>query len=244
MQSTYTLEARNLQKRFKDLVAVDHVDLHVKMGECFALLGPNGAGKTTTCEMLEGLLPTDGGTITIFGQNYAEHKAEILEKIGVQLQETNLYKKYTVWETFQLFASFYKQPEDLTKLLNMLQLEPVKNKRLEHLSGGQKQRVYLACSLINRPQLLFLDEPSSGLDPQSRHHLWEALEECKTHDRSIFLTTHFMEEAEKLADRVAIMDHGKIIAEGSPKELIARYVSQGTLEDVFLHLTGRSIRDA
>ncbi len=219
----FLLQAENLVKYYQGLRAVDDLSLHVRKGECFALLGPNGAGKTTTCEMLEGLISPDSGKISICGMQYPSERKNILEKIGVQLQETQLYKKYTVCETLQLFASFYREPENNDKIINLLRLEEIKGKRLEHLSGGQRQAVYLACALINRPSLVFLDEPTAGLDPRARRMIWDIIHGVKDDERGIFLTTHYLEEAERLADRIAIMDKGKIIAEGSPSELVAKH---------------------
>lgn len=223
-ESSFLLQAENLVKRYQGVNAVDHVSLHVRKGECFALLGPNGAGKTTTCEMLEGLVNPDSGNIAICGMQYPSSKKGILERIGVQLQETQLYKKYTVSETLRLFASFYKKSETLEDVIALLKLDEIRNKRLERLSGGQRQAVYIACALINRPELLFLDEPTAGLDPHARRMIWDVISDVvKNGERGIFLTTHYLEEAERLADRIAIMDRGKIIAEGSPSELVAKY---------------------
>ncbi|MFK7822557.1 MAG: ABC transporter ATP-binding protein [Oligoflexales bacterium] len=217
------LKAQELVKKFAQILAVDKVSLDVSKGECFALLGPNGAGKTTTCEMLEGLTPPDSGNIEICGLKFPEQRGNILKRIGVALQETNLYKKYTVKETLELFSSFYPQSISIPKLLAKLKLEDKADARLEHLSGGQKQRVYLGCALVHNPELLFLDEPTSGLDPQARRYLWDLLKEVKADGRSIFLTTHYMEEAQELADRIAIMDHGQIIAMGSLHELVSHH---------------------
>lgn len=223
------LEARGLVKKFKDVIAVAGVDLQVARGECLALLGPNGAGKTTTVEMLEGLLTPDAGTVTVCGLALPRDRRAIMERIGVLLQETSLYKRYTVRETLQLFASFYKTAADPAVILERLALTDKADVQLRKLSGGQKQRAYLGCSLINDPELLFLDEPTTGLDPQARRAIWELLAGIKAEGRSILLTTHYMEEAERLADRVAIIDHGKIIALGTPRELIARHLTTGQL---------------
>ena len=217
------LKAQELVKKFAKLVAVDKVSLEVSKGECFALLGPNGAGKTTTCEMLEGLTPPESGNIEICGLEFPGQRESILKRIGVALQETNLYKKYTVKETLELFSSFYPQTIAIPELLAKLKLEDKADTRLEHLSGGQKQRVYLGCALVHNPELLFLDEPTSGLDPQARRYLWDLLKEVKADGRSIFLTTHYMEEAQELADRIAIMDHGRIIAMGNLQELVSNH---------------------
>jgi ABC-2 type transport system ATP-binding protein len=247
--ATPALEARGLVKRYKDLTAVAGVDLKVGRGECLALLGPNGAGKTTTVEMLEGLLAPDAGQVLILGESLAQNRRGLLEKVGVLLQETNLYKRYTVRETLELFASFYEKSLDPEAIMTRLGLTDKADVQLRRLSGGQKQRVYLGAALINDPDLLFLDEPTTGLDPQARRAIWDLVQAIKAEGKSILLTTHYMEEAEVLADRVAIMDQGKIIVEGTPRELIdsigaVQVVRNGTLEDVFLKMTGRSIRDA
>lgn len=225
----YFLQADNLVKKYKDVCAVNDISLQVRKGECLALLGPNGAGKTTTCEMLEGLIVPDAGKITVCNHTYKQNRPAILQKIGVQLQETHLYKKYTVLETLQLFASFYKGRMEVPYILEKLKLKEKTHARLEHLSGGQKQRVYLGCSLVNNPELIFLDEPTSGLDPQARRHIWSLLKTLKSEEKSIFLTTHYMEEAHELADRIAIMDHGKIIAFGSVDELISTHCDREVL---------------
>lgn len=223
LQQHTTLIAKNLVKRYPNTLAVDHVSFTIEAGQCFALLGPNGAGKTSTCEMLEGLLEPDEGEISILGMNYQKDRAAILELIGVQLQETHLYKKYTVRETLQLFSSFYRVKSNLDQLLEQLDLTAKTNSRLDQLSGGEKQRVYLGCAFVHNPKLLFLDEPTAGLDPYARRLIWELIEKLKDQNRSFLLTTHHMEEAERLADCIGIIDHGKIVALGSPKELIARY---------------------
>ncbi len=214
------LLAKNLRKSFGKLTAVNDLSLEMKAGECLALLGPNGAGKTTTVEMLEGLTQPDAGEISIFGLSLARERRQIMERVGVMLQDTQLYKKMTVKETLQLFASFFQKSLPVSEALAMVQLQDKADTRLEHLSGGQKQRAYLACSLINEPSLLFLDEPTTGLDPQARRSIWDLLAKHMDRDRSILLTTHYMDEAEKLAHRVAVIDHGKIIATGSPNHLI------------------------
>lgn len=223
------LEAQNLEKSFGELKAVRGLSLAVNKGQCFALLGPNGAGKTTTVEMLEGLQSPDQGEIKIFGQSLQTHRREILERVGILLQETHLYKKLTVKETLELFASFFRKPGSVAAMIEKFDLEEKANARLEHLSGGQKQRLYLGCSLINNPELVFLDEPTTGLDPQARRMIWEQLKELKADNRSILLTTHYMEEAEYLADVVAIVDKGQIIIQGTPKQLIRDICGEQTL---------------
>ncbi len=220
------LTAQHLQKKFGKLTAVDDITLSVQAGECLALLGPNGAGKTTTVEMLEGLQTPDAGEIRIFGQSLRTHRQSIMQDVGVMLQETQLYKKLSVKETLELFASFFQKSLKIDEAIAMVELNDKADTRLEHLSGGQKQRAYLACSLINEPRLLFLDEPTTGLDPQSRRMIWDLLQKHKGRDRGILLTTHYMDEAEKLADRVAVVDHGRIIAEGTPAALIQKHCGE------------------
>lgn len=224
------LKASGLTKSYKSKKAINGISLRVDKGECFALLGPNGAGKTTVCEILEGLREADQGEVEIFGLDLKTHKPKILQKIGVQLQETNLYGRFTVKETLNLFASFYDKTENVDHIIKLMQLEAKKDDILKNLSGGQKQRVYLGSSLINRPELLFLDEPTTGLDPQSRRKIWDMIEQIKMDGRSILLTTHYMDEAETLADRIAIQDHGQIIAEGSPGDLIREHIGDEIIE--------------
>ena len=214
------LVARGLTKRYKSLTAVAGIDLDLAAGTCLALLGPNGAGKTTTVEMLEGLTRPDGGSIEIFGHSLAKERQTILERVGVLLQETTLYKRYTVRETLVLFASFYQRSLSPEQLIDRLKLNDKADVQLGRLSGGQRQRAYLGCCLINDPDLLFLDEPTTGLDPQARRAMWDLLSELKAEGKSLLLTTHYMEEAEVLADQVAIIDQGRIIAAGSPRQLI------------------------
>jgi len=215
------LRVRNLRKTYKDVVAVDGVDLEVVRGECFGLLGPNGAGKTTTIEICEGLTEADSGEVEVLGLRWSSDAAELRQKLGIQLQETQLAEKLTVFETLRLFRSFFRQGPGAEEAIRQVQLEEKRNARVGALSGGQKQRLALACALVGDPDLLFLDEPTTGLDPQARRQLWELIEEFKAAGRTIVLTTHYMEEAERLCGRVAIMDHGKVIAEGTPRELIA-----------------------
>jgi ABC-2 type transport system ATP-binding protein len=239
----------NLIKRYGDIVAVDRLSLHLERGECFGLLGPNGAGKTTTIEILEGLLEPDAGEVEILGLTWRGHERELRQRIGVQLQETQLAEKLTVEETLRLFRSFYHRGRTSDELLRLVELESKRRSWVGKLSGGQKQRLAVACALAGDPDLLFLDEPTTGLDPQSRRQLWQLLAEFRREGGTILLTTHYMDEAETLCDRVAIVDHGKIIAEGAPRELIAtlgapRVVTHnGTLEDVFVALTGRHLRE-
>jgi ABC-2 type transport system ATP-binding protein len=214
------LRVRGLRKAYADVVAVDGLDLEIAPGECFGLLGPNGAGKTTTIEICEGLLQPDAGEVSVLGMRWDRDEHELRERLGIQLQETQLSEKLTVMETLRLFRSFYKKGAEVDRVVARVQLEEKTNARVGKLSGGQKQRLALACSLVGDPDLLFLDEPTTGLDPQSRRQLWDLIEEFKASGRTTVLTTHYMDEAEILCDRVAIVDHGKVIALGSPRQLI------------------------
>jgi ABC-2 type transport system ATP-binding protein len=238
------LLVRNLRKAYKDVVAVDGLDLDVRTGECFGLLGPNGAGKTTTIEICEGLTEPDSGEVAVLGRRWATEARALRERLGIQLQDTQLSDKLTVVETLTLFRSFYSQGPAPDALIALVQLDEKRHARVGTLSGGQKQRLALACALVGQPELLFLDEPTTGLDPQARRQVWDLIESLRHAGRTILLTTHYMEEAVRLADRVAIMDHGKVIALGTPAELIASIAGPGaTLEDVFVALTGRHLRD-
>jgi ABC-2 type transport system ATP-binding protein len=238
-----------LEKRYGDVVAVDGLSLHVRRGECFGLLGPNGAGKTTTIEILEGLLAPDAGDVEILGLRWKTDERGLRERLGIHLQETQLSEKLTVEEMLRLFRSFYRRGKPIGELLQIVELDSKRASRVGALSGGQKQRLSLACALAGNPDLLFLDEPTTGLDPQSRRQLWEVLDRFRAGGGTILLTTHYMDEAQVLCDRVAVVDHGKLIALGSPQELIASLaaprmvVHHGTLEDVFMSLTGRHLRD-
>ena len=238
-----------LEKRYGDVVAVNGLSLHVRRGECFGLLGPNGAGKTTTIEILEGLLTPDAGEVEILGRRWSRDERELRERLGIHLQETQLSEKLTVEEMLRLFRSFYRRGRPIGELLALVELDGKRTSRVGALSGGQKQRLSLACALAGNPDLLFLDEPTTGLDPQSRRQLWTVLERFRAGGGTILLTTHYMDEAQTVCDRVAVVDHGKLIALGSPAELIASLaaprmvVHHGTLEDVFMSLTGRHLRD-
>lgn len=214
------LRVRALRKAFKDVVAVDGIDLDVQPGECFGLLGPNGAGKTTTIEICEGLTTADAGTVEVLGRRWETGGHDLRQELGIQLQETQLPEKITVRETLELFRSFFRQGPRPAELLALVELQEKRDARVGTLSGGQRQRLALACALVGDPQLLFLDEPTTGLDPQARRQLWDLIARFKAEGRTILLTTHYMEEAEQLCERVAIMDHGKVIARGSPRELI------------------------
>jgi len=247
------LVVRGLRKSYGDVTAVDGLDLEIAAGECFGLLGPNGAGKTTTIEICEGLLERDAGDVELLGMTWERNADALRERLGIQLQDTQLSEKLTVTETLQLFRSFYDRGREVSDVIDLVQLDEKKGARVGTLSGGQKQRLAIACAMVGDPELLFLDEPTTGLDPQSRRQLWGLIEEFKSTGRTILLTTHYMDEAEKLCNRVAIVDHGHIIAQGSPHELIDSIGStvpapppratSTTLEDVFVALTGRTLRD-
>jgi ABC-2 type transport system ATP-binding protein len=215
------LRVSHLRKAYKDVVAVDDLELEVRPGECFGLLGPNGAGKTTTMEICEGLTPADSGDVELLGMRWSSDASELRQRLGIQLQETQLSDKLTVAETVRLFRSFFRCGPAPSEVIALVQLEEKRNSRVGGLSGGQKQRLALACALVGDPDLLFLDEPTTGLDPQARRQLWELIERFKSAGRTILLTTHYMEEAERLCERVAIVDRGKTIAMGTPRELIA-----------------------
>jgi ABC-2 type transport system ATP-binding protein len=254
INSAPALKVRALKKAYADVVAVDGLDLEVGTGECFGLLGPNGAGKTTTIEICEGLLNPDSGDVEVLGRRWESDADDLRELLGIQLQDTQLSEKLTVDETLTLFQSFYRNARDIGEVIDQVELGEKRHSRVGGLSGGQKQRLAVACALVGNPQLLFLDEPTTGLDPQSRRQLWDLISQFQAEGRTIVLTTHYMEEAERLCDRVAIVDHGHVIALGSPRELIdALDVSHlpppeprtttATLEDVFVSLTGRTLRD-
>ncbi len=252
--STHALVVRGLKKAYGDVVAVDGLDLDVRNGECFGLLGPNGAGKTTTIEVCEGLLARDSGSVEVLGRTWENDAGDLRQRLGIQLQDTQLAEKLTVRETLDLFRSFYHRSRNVSDVIDMVQLGEKRDARVGTLSGGQKQRLAIACALVGDPELLFLDEPTTGLDPQSRHQLWGLIEEFRATGRTIVLTTHYMEEAERLCERVAIVDHGHVIALGTPAELIETIGAKhhpppeprstsATLEDVFIVLTGRTLRD-
>jgi ABC-2 type transport system ATP-binding protein len=232
---------RDLRKTYDGKVeAVRGLNLQISAGECFGLLGPNGAGKTTTIEILEGLLPPTSGEVTILGQSWKSNAREIREQIGISLQETRLSEKLTVRETIQLFASFYHCPRPVAEVLEGLQLTEKADAQVGKLSGGQRQRLAVATALVGSPRVLFLDEPTTGLDPQSRRQLWEIIRNFQKHGGTVLLTTHYMDEAERLCDRLAIVDHGQIIAEGSPPELIAKLGGHHVVE---FALSGNSHSD-
>jgi ABC-2 type transport system ATP-binding protein len=218
---TTALHVRNLRKAYKDVLAVDGLELEVRAGECFGLLGPNGAGKTTTMEICEGLVSADSGDVEMLGMRWDSGAAQLRQRLGVQLQDTQLADKLTVLETVRLFRSFYHAGPTPAEVIALVQLDEKRKSRVGNLSGGQKQRLAMACALVGDPDFLFLDEPTTGLDPQARRQLWDLIEKFKASGRTILLTTHYMDEAERLCDRIAIMDHGKTIALGTPRELIA-----------------------
>jgi ABC-2 type transport system ATP-binding protein len=219
--SISAIRCSSLVKRYGKQVAVDAIDLEIAPGECFGLLGPNGAGKTTTVEILEGLNRPDSGTVELFGIAWRSGRdQELRERIGVQLQETQLGDKIFVVEVFELFRSFYRAGRTVDELIALLDLEAERKKAYSKLSGGQKQRVALGCALVGKPDLLFLDEPTTGLDPRARRSIWGVVERFRADGGTVLLTTHYMEEATALCDRIAIMDHGKIISRGTPRALV------------------------
>ncbi len=227
---TSPLSVRALRKSYGRVVAVDGLDLEVHRGECFGLLGPNGAGKTTTIEICEGLTRPDSGDVVVLGRRWGRDDRELRQLLGISLQETQFAEKLTVGETVRLFRSFYRRGPDYRDVIATVQLGEKAEARVGQLSGGQRQRLALACALVGDPELLFLDEPTTGLDPQSRRQLWDLIESFKARGRSILLTTHYMDEAERLCGRVAIVDHGRVIAEGTPRELIASLRAEHVVE--------------
>lgn len=247
------LEATNLTKRYGSKKVVNDVTFSVKEGEVFGILGPNGAGKTTTLEMIETLRPIDGGEVTVDGINVAAQPQKVKKIIGVQTQSSAFYEKISLTEQLAFMASVYGVDSDPAKLLEEVNLTEKAKEYPEKLSGGQKQRFSIAMALVNKPRVLFLDEPTTGLDPQARRNLWDLIEQLKKRDITIIMTTHYMEEAQNLCDRVAIMDAGKIIALDTPEALISDLlktgfkkkttVQQADLEDVFINKTGKALRD-
>ncbi|HPF16264.1 MAG TPA: ABC transporter ATP-binding protein [Thermotogota bacterium] len=210
------LTVQNLKKYYPTVKAVDDISFEIEMGTVFTLLGPNGAGKTTTLEIIEGIKKADDGKIIFLGEEMKHVSEEAKQKIGVSLQSTNFIPHLKVKEVFELFASFFKKSLPVEQILDFVSLEEKKNDFVEKLSGGQKQRVAIGCALINDPEMIFLDEPTTGLDPQARRNIWGIIEHLKKQGKTVFLTTHYMEEAQKLSDMVCIMDHGKIIAMDTP----------------------------
>ena len=224
------LACRGLVKRYGEVTAVDGLDLEVRSGECFGLLGPNGAGKTTTVEIFEGLREPDAGEVEVLGTGWQGDGLALRSRLGIQLQETKFQEKLRVGEVLSLFRSFYPRGLAVSSVLGLVGLEEKAGGYVRTLSGGQKQRLSLGCALVGDPELLFLDEPTTGLDPQSRRQTWEIVEGLKARGRTVLLTTHYMEEAARLCDRVAVVDHGKVIALGTPRELIASLGAEHVVE--------------
>jgi ABC-2 type transport system ATP-binding protein len=247
------VSVRDLTKHYGQLKAVDGISFDVAQGEVFALLGPNGAGKTTTVEILEGLRHADSGTAVVAGVDVTKDPSGVKERIGVQLQSSAFPENFLAREIVELFALFYKRKVDAMALLRAVGLEDKARQKSEKLSGGQRQRLSIAVAMVNEPQVLFLDEPTTGLDPQARRNLWELIREIRKRGTTVFLTTHYLDEAEVLCDRVAIMDGGRIIAQDSPRALIQSLLARGfskpmvqqqaNLEDVFLDVTGHALRE-
>ena len=227
--ATPVIRVRGLTKRYGDVQAVDGIDFDVARGEVFGLLGPNGAGKTTTVEILEGLREHDGGEVSVLGVDVARDAEAIKPRIGVSLQTAALYPKLTVTELIDLFRSFYPRSRSTDEVIDALELGERRDARSQDLSGGQRQRLAVALSLVNDPELVFLDEPTTGLDPAARRSLWDIIEGLKADGRSVLLTTHYMEEAEILCDRLAIMDHGRILEMGRVEELVSKHFQERTV---------------
>lgn len=243
------IDIRGLVKLYGSLIAVDGIDLEVRTGECFGLLGPNGAGKTTAVEVMEGLLRPDAGTVRILGEGWGRRDHVLRRRLGIALQETPFVDRLTVGETLRLFRSFYPTGREPEEIIESVGLTEKTRTWVVKLSGGQRQRLALACALVGAPEILFLDEPTTGLDPSSRKEIWNLVEAFLGGGGTVLLTTHYMEEAERLCDRVAIMDQGRIITEGEPLDLIRQVAEEHpeietpTLEDLFVLCTGRHLRD-
>jgi ABC-2 type transport system ATP-binding protein len=237
------IQCRDLRKTYDDgkVEAVRGLNLEIEAGECFGLLGPNGAGKTTTIEILEGLLAPTSGEVTILGRNWKDNAHDLRELMGISLQETRLSEKLTVLETIELFSGFYRQPRSPVEVLEQMQLGEKADAWVGKLSGGQRQRLAVATALVGNPKILFLDEPTTGLDPQSRRQLWDIIRTFQQAGGTVLLTTHYMDEAERLCDRLAIVDHGQIIAEGTPADLIERLGGHHMVE---FQVSGNSNGDA
>jgi ABC-2 type transport system ATP-binding protein len=250
----YAIVVDGLRKSYGSLVAVDGISFRVKEREIFGLLGPNGAGKTTTVEILEGLRDANDGHATVAGIDVRKDPEKVKSLIGVQLQSSAFFDGLSLLELLDMFAALYGRSVDAMAILKKVDLTEKARSQVSKLSGGQKQRFSIATALVNEPQILFLDEPTTGLDPQARRNLWELAESIRAEGRTIVLTTHYMDEAETLCDRVAIMDHGKILAMEPPDTLIQRLIDKGfkgeriertaNLEDVFLNMTGHGLREA
>jgi ABC-2 type transport system ATP-binding protein len=224
------IRCQGLVKRYAEVVAVNGLDLEVQPGECFGLLGPNGAGKTTTVEILQGILPADAGAVEVLGLRWGRDDDELRQRIGTQLQETLFPEKLTVMETVVLFRSFFRNGMAPAEALSLVGLTEKRRAWVKNLSGGQRQRLALAVALLSQPELLFLDEPTAGLDPQARRQLWDIIRELRARGRTVLLTTHYMDEAERLCDRVAVVDAGQVIALGTPRELIASLGAEHVVE--------------
>ena len=247
------IQVHDLRKSYGDLKAVDGISFGVRAGEVFGILGPNGAGKTTTVEILEGMRAPDSGIAVVNGIDVQKDPRAVKKIIGIQLQSSAFFDRLSLVEILDVMASLYHRQIDALVLLRDVELDDRADALFKELSGGQKQRFSVASTLVNDPILLFLDEPTTGLDPQARRHMWELVQRFKSEGRTVLLTTHYMEEAEELCDRVAIMDHGKIVAMDRPAALVDSLLSRGfqkertenlaNLEDVFLDLTGRALRD-
>lgn len=249
----HMVEVKNLKKRYGDKQAVNGVSFTVKKGEIFGILGPNGAGKTTTLEMMETLRPIDSGSVTIDGIDVKKDPQAIKYLIGVQPQTPAFQDKTRLTEVIEMFAAAYGEKVDAMKFLRDVDLEEKAKSYVENLSGGQKQRLSITTALVHGPKVFFLDEPTTGLDPQARRHLWDLIEQVRAKGISVIMTTHYMDEAEILCDRIAIMDNGEIVAIDTPKNLIKQLLARGfkkkqevqqaSLEDVFIDLTGKALRD-
>ena len=224
------IEVENLVKSYGSIKAVNDISFQVNSGEAFGMLGPNGAGKTTTVEIIEGLRTTDSGRVSVLGLDVARVPAKIKQRIGIQLQAPSLLPLVSVQEILDLFGGFYERSLPVDDVLEMLALQDSRKVLVKNLSGGQQQRLSVAMALINDPDIAFLDEPTTGLDPQARRSLWSVIEDMRSKGKTIFLTTHYMEEAERLCDRVAVIDYGKIIAIGSPRELINEYFKESAIQ--------------
>lgn len=247
------ISVQNLVKKYKDFIAVDDISFSVEQGEIFGILGPNGAGKTTTLEIMETLKPLTSGKVLIDNLDVTKHSWEVKRRIGVQLQSSAFYPELRLTELLDMFAAMYDVQINPMEMLREVELEDKAKNYVKQLSGGQKQRFSIASTLINQPKVIFLDEPTTGLDPQARIHLWEMVRKINRAGVTIVLTTHYMDEAEQLCDRLAVMDHGKILKIGTPKTFIKDLLATGfkkevkpepaNLEDVFLNLTGRQLRE-